>query len=74
MNAARALGNLGDREHVPLLTRVMGDHPDETVRDMCGWALGRLGGPQAKAALESRLDQEGALGRKEIKSALTKIR
>ena len=74
MNAARALGNLGDRGHVPLLTRVMGDHPDETVRGMCAWALGRLGGPQARAALESRLAQEGELGREEIKSALTKIK
>jgi hypothetical protein len=52
----------------------MGDHPDETVRGMCAWALGRLGGRQAKAALESRLAREDGLGKEEIKSALSKIK
>ena len=74
MNAARALGNLGDRSHVRILTQVMGDHPEDTVRGMCAWALGRLGGRQAKAALESRLPREDGLVREEIQTALSKIK
>ena len=70
MNAARAMGNLGDRRHVPVLTETLAENPDETVRGMCAWALGRLGGNSAKAALESRRSQEDGLVREEIERAL----
>ena len=46
MNAARSLGNTGDTSHVPILAQTLSDNPDETVRGMCAWSLGRLGGPR----------------------------
>jgi epoxyqueuosine reductase len=70
MNAARALGNLGDGRHVPLLIQSFEENPDETVRGMCAWALGRLGGGRAQAALEGRLPREEGLVREEIELAL----
>ena len=73
MNAARALGNLGDRSHVPLLIQALTGNPDETVRGMSAWALSRLGGSQAKAALESRLPREDGMVKEEIKLALEKL-
>jgi len=73
MGAARALGNLGDRSHVPVLAQVLAENTDETVRGMCAWALGRLGGSHAKAALESRLPREDGLVKEEIELALENI-
>jgi epoxyqueuosine reductase len=70
MNAARALGNLGDRQYVPLLSRCLSDNERDTVRGMCAWALGRLGGPAARKALESRRQAEEGLVAEEIESAL----
>jgi len=70
-NAAVALGNQGSQEAVPALTRAMQD-PDELIRGHAAWALGRIGGKQAKQALESSLlheTSEYATG--EIKAALT---
>jgi epoxyqueuosine reductase len=73
MAAARALGNLGDRRHVPSLIQVLSENPDETVRGMCAWALGRLGGSLAKAALESRLPRENGPAKEEIELALMEM-
>jgi epoxyqueuosine reductase len=73
MNAARALGNLGDREYVPVLIRKLTEDPDETVRAMCAWALGKLGGSEARSAMESRLQKETALVKEEIKMTLEKM-
>jgi len=70
MNAARALGNSGDRSYIPVLAETLAANEDETVRGMCAWALGRLGGPQAKAALEARRTKETGLVSQEIDSAL----
>jgi epoxyqueuosine reductase len=70
MAAARALGNLGDRSHVPILAQALRDNPDETVRGMSAWALGRLGGAKAKAALDMRLSREDGLVKEEIELAL----
>jgi epoxyqueuosine reductase len=70
MNAARALGNLGDRSYVPILATALSENPDETVRGMCAWALGRLGGSRAKTALDSRLPREDGLVKEEIERAL----
>lgn len=69
-NAAIALGNTGDPEHIPVLARAMED-PEELVRGYSAWALGRIAGPKAKAVLESRLKQEASnLVLAEIKQAL----
>ncbi len=73
MNAARALGNLGDRQHIPLLARHLAENESELVRGMCAWALGRLGGAGARKALESRRKAEQGLVAQEIASALDVI-
>lgn len=70
MNAARALGNLGDRRYIPDLVRALKENPSELVRGMSAWALGRLGGPSARKALESCLSGAEGLVREEIRQAL----
>ncbi len=63
-NAAVALGNTGDRDSVPALVRTLSDD-DAQVRGHAAWALGRLGGAAARAALEAasrrEADPEAAL-------------
>lgn len=67
MNAARALGNMGDRSNVPLLERVLEENRSEIVRGMCAWALGKLGGSKAIQILEKHRNKESSsLVRKEI--------
>jgi epoxyqueuosine reductase len=56
-NAAIAIGNSENPDHIPVLTRAMED-PEELVRGYSAWALGRIGGPKARAVLESRSKQE----------------
>jgi epoxyqueuosine reductase len=70
MNAARALGNLGDRDHVPSLARALTESAYPIVRGMCAWALGRLGGTRAKEVLETQRDREDGIVREEIEQAL----
>ena len=53
-NAAVALGNSGDPAAVPALARALND-PSPLVRGHVAWALGRLGGALAPAALAARL-------------------
>jgi epoxyqueuosine reductase len=69
-NAAIALGNTGDPEHIPALDRAMED-PEELVRGYAAWALGRIGGSKAKAVLELRSRREDSnFVVSEIKAAL----
>jgi len=69
-NAAIALGNTGDPEHIPVLNRAMHD-PEELVRGYAAWALGRIGGNKARSILESRLRREHSnLVISEVKAAL----
>jgi epoxyqueuosine reductase len=70
MNAARALGNQGDPDNVPLLIQSLNDSPHEIVRGMCAWSLGQLGGARAREALEGRRSLENDLVRLEIEKAL----
>ena len=56
-NAAIALGNTGDPDHIPLLDQAM-ENSEELVRGYAAWALGRIGGSKARAVLESRLKRE----------------
>jgi len=56
-NAAIALGNSGDRSHVPYLAQALED-PEPLVRGYSAWALGRLGGDEARAAIEKALAME----------------
>ena len=70
MNAARALGNQGDPDNVPVLIQSLKDNLHEIVRGMCAWSLGKLGGARAKNGLEARRFQENELVRLEIERAL----
>jgi len=69
-NAAIALGNTKDPEHIPVLSRAMED-PEELVRGYSAWALGRIGSARARAELEKRSRSEtSASVRNEIQAAL----
>lgn len=69
-NAAIALGNMGDPDHIPALDRAMED-PEELVRGYAAWGLGRIGGSKARAVLESRLKRgDSNFVIAEIKAAL----
>jgi epoxyqueuosine reductase len=52
-NAAIALGNGLDRADVPALAGALRDDPHPQVRGHAAWALGRIGSPQAWAALRA---------------------
>ena len=56
--AARACGELEAREAVSKLVFLIEEDPDLEVQEMAIWAIGRIGGPQARDALESCLDSE----------------
>ncbi|HON58757.1 MAG TPA: 4Fe-4S double cluster binding domain-containing protein [Smithella sp.] len=60
MNAARAMGNSLDPDYVPDLIKAFEENEDERVRCMIAWALGRIGGSEASAALQRF--QEGSRG------------
>ncbi|MBU1157362.1 MAG: HEAT repeat domain-containing protein [Proteobacteria bacterium] len=53
MNVVRVMGNTQDQIYVPELIKAFDREKDERVRAMCAWSLGRLGGPEARRALES---------------------
>ena len=56
-NALIALGNSFDDRAVPLLAEFVG-HPDWLLRAYAAWALGRIGGPVARAVIEFALRRE----------------
>jgi epoxyqueuosine reductase len=74
MNTARAMGNSLDQGYVPDLVKAYGENDDERVRSMIAWALGRVGGDDARTALESWLAGAGEAVRGEIEQALGMIR
>lgn len=53
-NAAVVLGNSGNPDAVPILARTLDAEPEPLVRAHAAWALGRLGGRAARAALDRR--------------------
>jgi epoxyqueuosine reductase len=70
-NAAVALGNLGDPDKISVLIKSL-EEPEPIVRAHAVWALGRLAGPKAKAALEKmRKTEEDQKVREETEEALT---
>lgn len=70
-NAAVALGNALDRSAVPALEAAAADDPHPLVRGHAAWALGRIGSPQALAALRRRRGEEpDESARAEIEEAL----
>ena len=52
MNVARVMGNTHDQKYVPHLTRAFTENDDERTKGMIVWALGNIGGPDARTALE----------------------
>jgi epoxyqueuosine reductase len=73
-NACVALGNLGDALAIPALARALADGAP-LVRGHAAWALGRIGGAEARAALDTAHAREtDAWVREEIWLALTQIR
>jgi HEAT repeat protein len=54
----RAFGSLGDREAVPVLRRILEERED--LRPVLLESLGRIGGPEARAALQSAVLSAGA--------------
>ncbi|MFN8470587.1 MAG: tRNA epoxyqueuosine(34) reductase QueG [Anaerolineae bacterium] len=72
-NVCVALGNSGDPSAVPPLVEALNGEP-ALVRGHAAWALGRLGGDEARAALISRADmEEDAWVREEIALALAEV-
>lgn len=51
-NAAVALGNIGSEADVALLATVLAEHDEPVVREHAAWALGSIGGPRSRAALD----------------------
>ena len=69
-NAAVALGNEGNPDSIPSLISALED-PEPLVRAHVAWALGKMGGLKAKAALENGRRSEPDEGvRKEMEEAL----
>ncbi len=69
-NVCVALGNSGDPTAIPALIAVLDEDP-ALVRGHAAWALGRLAGPAARAALTARLPVEAdAWVREELVLAL----
>jgi epoxyqueuosine reductase len=70
-NVCVALGNIGDPAAVPALIRAL-DDAEPLVRGHAAWALGRIGGAEARSALEAGLEREQhADALHEIRYALT---
>jgi epoxyqueuosine reductase len=72
MNVARALGNSRNEEYIQDLLAAFHDANDERVLGMIAWAMGRIGGPKAKKALNEILPGSDGLVREEILVALEK--
>ena len=70
MNVARAIGNTRDEVYVPELAEAYRREEDERVKAMAAWALGRIGGPEARQCLDRFLPQSAGLVREEIIAVL----
>jgi len=57
-NAIIALGNFRDRSAVPALAGLLQDDPRPEIRAAAAWALGRIGGAEAAAAVAEALRRE----------------
>lgn len=70
MNVARVMGNTQDRVYVPELIQAFQVEQDERVQAMCAWSLGRLGGPEARRALQAAQTPSQGLVAQEVAWAL----
>ena len=69
MNVARVMGNSRDPKYITDLVQAFEDNPDERVRGMAVWAIGNIGGPQARTALSGLSDETSDLVQGEIRQA-----
>jgi epoxyqueuosine reductase len=72
-NVCVALGNIGDPAAIPALIAALGD-VEPLVRGHAAWALGRLGGAEARAALAATLANDDVPSvRAEVQQALAML-
>lgn len=67
------MGNSLDTSYNNDLIRAFNENDDERLKGMIAWSLGRLGGEDAKRALEGFRDQAEGLVLAEIEMALSKL-
>jgi len=72
-NVCVALGNAGDRGAVPTLARTLEAEPEPLVRGHAAWALGALGGDDARAALERGRSDADPYVVEEVEAALAAL-
>jgi len=72
-NVAVALGNCGDSRVLPALVRCLAEEAEPLVRGHAAWAIGRLGGEQARRALEAAARDEDDFVREEVALALSEL-
>lgn len=71
MNVARVMGNSTDGKYIGDLGRAFRENGDSRVKGMAAWALGKIGGAEAKALLlEFRIKEGDDDVRAEIEHAL----
>lgn len=70
MNAARVMGNTGDRKYTRDLICAFEINPDFRVQALAAWALGRLGGEPAVTALKKFAKKSQGLVGQEVAEAL----
>jgi len=70
-NVCVALGNIGDPVAVPALAKAL-QSEDALVREHAAWALGRIGGDEARVALErAMVEEHEEIVREDIQVALS---
>ncbi|MCX7622560.1 MAG: tRNA epoxyqueuosine(34) reductase QueG [Thermomicrobium sp.] len=70
-NAAVALGNIGDRQHLPLLEEVVATHDQPLARSHAAWAMARIDFAASEPFLRRALDHEDdTLVRQELERLL----
>jgi epoxyqueuosine reductase len=70
MNAARAMGNSLDSRYIPELAAAVSENGDDRVRCMAVWAMGRIGGKEAKGTLDTLLPRVSGDVKEEVLLAL----
>jgi epoxyqueuosine reductase len=70
MNVARVIGNTLDKKYVPELIRAFKENDDERITCIIAWSLGRIGGEEAKAALDEFLGESEGDVKAEVEQAL----
>ncbi|QDU81090.1 Epoxyqueuosine reductase [Polystyrenella longa] len=73
-NAAIVLGNSGDPHVVPVLSKALHNEETPVIRTAAAWALGELGGTEARQALQEQCEvEENQEVRSEIEEAIRRL-